>query len=127
MAREGWKPGSRSNRNRNPGNLRATSPGPWQDAGGYRVFPTLTQGWLALTGDLTVKFSGLSKTGITPESTLGELIAVWAPAADSNDPASYAAFVADWLTKALGRAITPQTRLWKIKDLRPVSYGGAAA
>ena len=113
-----WKSGTRANRNRNPGNLRPILRSQPRDEGGYRIFHSLCEGYGALCGDLEIKFAGHSRSGLKPDSTLAELIAVWAPAADSNDPKRYAAFVAQWLTVALGRPITPETWLSQIKDLR---------
>ena len=130
MEYEGWHPpgfhadypkGTLSWRNRNPGNLRPSSPGhaPNQhDRHGYRVFPSLLNGYFALINDLTTKFAGFSKTGITPESTLLEFFEKYAPAADHNEPTKYARTVANSLAIALGRPITIETRLWEIKDLR---------
>lgn len=117
MAFEGWSAGSRSNRHRNPGNLRPVLPSQAQ-ADGYRVFPSLIMGYGALLKDLEIKFDGQSRTGIGPQSTLGELMAVWAPASDGNAPGQYARFVAKWLAVALDRPITPETTLAEINPSR---------
>lgn len=110
--REGWYAGSRSNRNRNPGNLRASAHvGHTMDAEGYCVFVGVVDGSLALLQELTAKVTGNNKHGITPESTLDDLMNVYAPAADRNQPHPYAVADAQWCTVALGRTITSQTTL----------------
>lgn len=92
MAFEGWRPGSRSYRNCNPGNLR-WSPLAVADDGGYCVFATFADGWAALVRDVTLKASGKSRSGVTPSSTLPEFFRIYAPAADNNYPDKYALFV----------------------------------
>lgn len=44
--------GSRSWRNRNPGNLHASSPSHLRDKEGYRIFASLTDGFQALIADI---------------------------------------------------------------------------
>lgn len=83
-------PGSLAARNNNPGNLRSW--GNLPTSGGYAVFPTANAGWLALRRQVQLNISrGLSlfeffagKTGV---------YGGYAPAADQNQPATYAAFV----------------------------------
>lgn len=106
---EGWKQGSRSWRNRNPGNLRPYSSNQPQDSGGYRVFESLADGFAALTQDLEAKFGG--SHGLTHASTLLDLLNVYAPAGDANNPSEYTDFVCLWTSKALARTITPTTTL----------------
>lgn len=112
LTMEGFKPGTKAWRHKNPGNLRASNFAIRIDDG-YAVFREFSDGWMALCGDLTAKCKGarFTRTGLGPESTLGELIKIWAPAADSNDPVNYAAFVAQFMTSALKRTITAETKL----------------
>jgi hypothetical protein len=109
MHHEGWFPGSRSNRNRNPGNLRPWKEGQPKDDGGYRVFPSLVDGYQALLDDLEAKLHG--SHGLTYESTLLDLLNVYAPAGDNNNPNAYAVAVAQWVSTALGKPITTKTQL----------------
>jgi hypothetical protein len=116
MAFEGWHVGSRSYRNRNPGNLRPTSLADARDEEGYRVFPSLVTGYIALIADLQAKFTGRSRAALGPTATLADMMNVYAPSADHNNPQAYAEFVAEWVSKALGIVVTPQTTLatiWK--------------
>jgi len=114
MHHEGWVLGSRSWRNRNPGNLRPTHAGQEQDAQGYRVFPSLVDGYAALLAELRCKFTGANTHGIGPSSTLSDLIAVYAPWKDANNPLKYTAFMAGWLSAALGRQVFASTPLHEI-------------
>lgn len=123
MLREGWLPGSRSNRNRNPGNLRAGSGQIGNDTDGYAIFPSFVAGYTALLTDLAAKFTGYSKTGLGPASTLLQLFEVYAPAADHNDPLRYAEYVAQWLTKALRKSIDVKTPLSAIWQTTPAAVG----
>lgn len=110
--REGWYPGSRANRNRNPGNLRdSAAVAHTSDMGGYCVFATVVLGSYALLEELRDKATGNNKHGIGPDSTLDDLMNVYAPAADRNQPHPYAVADAQWCTAALGRRITSQTTL----------------
>jgi hypothetical protein len=111
MQYEGWHLGSRSWRNRNPGNLRDSHWGHKTDDDGYCVFGSLTDGYDALLDDLKAKVKGKSSHHLTPTSTLSDLFDVYAPRADSNNPNAYAAFVAGYLTHALSREITTSTEL----------------
>jgi hypothetical protein len=110
MQFEGWHRDSRSWRNRNPGNLR---PVPGTDAAcdpeGYRIFASLAEGFSALTADLQAKFRG--SHDLKPSSTLLDLLNVYAPAGDNNNPTAYTQFVCAWTTHALQRTITPLTTL----------------
>jgi hypothetical protein len=119
MHREGWAAGSHSNRNRNPGNLRPVVPVMPHDAHNYRTFDTLVEGYNALIAELTAKFTGHNVHGIGPSSTLQDLIDVYAPRADKNNPSAYALDVAAWCTVALGFTITPQSPLTEIWPRAP--------
>ena len=109
MQFEGWHRDSRSWRNRNPGNLRpflSTQP---QDGENYRVFESLADGFKALREDLAAKLAGSHDP--TLDSTLLDLLNVYAPAGDKNNPSAYAAFVCAWVSHAISRPITPNTTL----------------
>lgn len=108
--------GSRSWRNRNPGNLRPL-PGaavPVDDRN-YRVFQSLSTGWDALLGDITAKLMG--SHGLTDDSTLRNFFDIYAPSDDDNDPNKYARQVATWLSRDLGTTITPETTLGALKQI----------
>lgn len=93
---EGWRTpteagnncGSRSYRNNNPGNLRSS---PFQSGsdGAFATFKTEQGGFAALEWDLMKKCKGETSTGLTPESTLRELIYKWAPPSDGNNAEAY--------------------------------------
>lgn len=93
---EGWTPviagptssGSRSYRHHNPLNLRA-SPFAVAIVDGFAVFQSDEDGFAAARWDIRQKAKGNTVTGLNGESTLRELIHVWAPEQDGNDPASY--------------------------------------
>jgi len=97
---EGWCPactnnnenGSLTFRHHNPGALRSS---PFQVASknGFAVFASDLEGYNALVWDLTQKAKGNTRTALNGESTLKQLIHVWAPAADNNNPDSYLKFV----------------------------------
>jgi hypothetical protein len=121
---EGWIPpgmdprspaGSRSWRNRNPGNLRPAIPGPPVDDKNYRVFDSLADGWRALVGDIEAKLAG--SHGLTDDSTLRNFFDIYAPSDDDNDPDKYARQVATWLSRDLGKTITPETTLGSLKQI----------
>lgn len=122
MSYEGWRPGSVSNSDRNPGNLRDSPYAQGHDARGYVTFTGLVTGYTALKADLICKFSGDNKHNLNGDSTLLDLFAVYAPAADNNAPLAYAQFVAHWLTIALGLPIHTSTTLREIApdECRPV-------
>jgi hypothetical protein len=101
LMQEGWKTpcaenqwlGSRSWRNNNPGNLRASKFASACD-GGFAKFETSAEGFLALQWDLIQKCKGNTTSELTGESTLYDLICTWAPKGDGNDPDTYANAVA---------------------------------
>ena len=114
MSFEGWNAGSRSQRNRNPGNLRDSSIPHLKDAGNYCVFSSLQSGYEALLRELTAKFIGENAHGIGPDSTLRELMNVYAPAGDDNQPAIYANYVAVYLQKSLNEHFSAASKLREI-------------
>lgn len=97
---EGWDPiittkngrGSRSYRNHNPGNLRA-SPFSISQDDGFAVFDSDWDGLAAMKWDIIQKAKGNTKTNLGPNSTIRELIYTWAPESDRNNPQRYLEFV----------------------------------
>ncbi len=84
----GYPQGSLSYRNNNPGNIRPGSlaVGATGSNGGYAVFPDYQTGWNALVGLIqSPAYWGL---------TLTQFFSRYAPSADNNNPAAYAATVA---------------------------------
>ena len=73
---EGWYPGSRSFRNNNPGNLRSSKFQAGQ-RDGFAFFKSCAIGQSALLWDLRQKCLGNTRTALTPESTLRDLIFTW--------------------------------------------------
>ena len=94
MEFEGWKPGSRSYRHSNPGNLRK-SKFECDNRDGYAVFETFSDGWAGLIYDISCKATGRTSTSLTAHSTVREFFDVYAPSGDSNHPAEYCKFVCD--------------------------------
>ena len=89
---EGYNtPGTVAQRNNNPGNLRS-GPGQIGTSGGFAVFPDPTTGWAALEHQVNLNI----RRGLTLEQFFagGNGYPGYAPSSDSNDPARYAAFVA---------------------------------
>jgi hypothetical protein len=94
---EGYYPGTIAYANNNPGNLRCCSAGvpcanqsssgaTGCDSNNFAVFPSYDDGYSALENQITLDASrGLSIADFTSK---------YAPAQDSNDPASYAATIA---------------------------------
>ena len=95
---EGWKPGSRSFRNCNPGNLRyykqIGSTG--KDRNGFAIFPSYEVGINALMRQLVIAANGTSKA-YRSTMTLIDFFRVYAPSSDNNEPDRYAQFVANKL------------------------------
>jgi hypothetical protein len=84
--------GTLADRNNNPGNLRDPK------TGEFRQFATAEEGFAAMEQDLTAKLTGNSpatraKLGRNAQ-TLQDVISVYAPVGDNNDPVAYAAAVA---------------------------------
>jgi hypothetical protein len=105
------RPRERNFRNNNPGNLRSPK---WaiKDANGFDVYPDFITGYERLCDDLADKFqAGKNEHGLSQTSTLTDLFKIYAPAEDSNNPESYAAFAAGWLQSALNKQITVTTPL----------------
>lgn len=90
------KPGSRPTRNHNPGDLKPPNndPGFWNgqvgvDPQGFAIFKDDIAGTAALHTDL---YAAMKHHG---GLTLGQFMAIFAPAADHNDPLAYAKLCAD--------------------------------
>lgn len=98
---EGWEPpsekngfkGSRSYRNHNPGNLRA-SPFAFSVVDNFAVFKNDFVGYMALHWDLMQKSKGNTVTGLNAQSSLRDLFFVYAPPSDNNHTEEYVAYVA---------------------------------
>lgn len=83
-------PGSRPQRNNNPGDLR-NWPGVPADSAGYSIFPNPQAGWNALEQDLATIAAGQSQY-ISPEMTIAQMGAVWA-GGDPNWASNVAAYL----------------------------------
>lgn len=109
---EGNKPNNRAYRNRNPGNLRASKWPHTMDARGYCVFATFIEGYSALLEDLRGKATGKNSHGLNLDSTLLQIMNVYAPGGDNNDPIAYAAYLASRIQSTYDAVgITPSTTL----------------
>ena len=75
--------------NQNPGNLKNPA------TGSFQSFSNPLDGKAALYNDLTAKMTGTSKTGLNGNSNLLDFAKTYAPAGDNNDPAQYAANIAN--------------------------------
>ncbi len=114
---EGWFPGSVSQRNNNPGNLRLTKHqevlfGATAGVNGFARFPDYRTGFLALKSDIRAKITGHSAhIDYSRNPTFLDYVKVYAPAEDGNNPHSYAtALIAD-LSHFGIRLDTPLARL----------------
>lgn len=119
MCFEGWHPkgesqslpnGSRSWRNRNPGNLRPFSSSQARDSENYRIFASLVDGFSALLADLNHKL----QIDFSQKDTLLDVISKYAPAGDANNPTTYTIFVCHRLTLNIGRVINPTTTIGEL-------------
>lgn len=83
---------SRAWRNHNPGNLRWSIFSDSQKDE-FAVFDNYWEGYFALLFDLWSKCSGNTTTDLGPESTISELLHVYAPPSDNNPTEAYITFV----------------------------------
>lgn len=95
---EGWYPGSRSQRNNNPGNLRFTGyvqglGATGKDGSNFAIFPSADRGFAALCQFLRDAAEG-KLIPYKGDPTLRQFYRVYAPANDNNQPDTYAAVVA---------------------------------
>lgn len=102
----GWSPGSRSNRNRNPGLLRGPSLASSMDADGYAVFSSLPVGYQALLDFLRREIVKSRARSEHAERTLLDLCTLLAPDEDPGGALLFAAFCAQWMTRALQVRVT---------------------
>lgn len=117
---EGWYPGSRSYRNNNPGNIRPGSLNLGQsaiDSGGFAIFPSFDVGYNALINDIAAKFSGRTRTGLGPQSSVVQFFQVYAPSSDNNNPAQYAQSVVDGINANAGTSFTIYSTLGDIASV----------
>jgi hypothetical protein len=85
---EGYYPGSVSYTNNNPGNLKyAGQPGATLGANGFAVFPNYDAGYQALLNQINLDASR--------GQTIAQFTSIYAPAADNNNPTSYAQTIAN--------------------------------
>jgi len=101
-----------ANRNNNPGNIKDSV------TGKFKVYNSPQEGYAALMNDLEIKKTGQSKTGLKPEHTLVDFAKVYAPSSDKNNPAQYAANLANIM------GTRPDTQL---KDLDTAKWAEAVA
>jgi hypothetical protein len=55
----------------------------------FAVFKNEQLGWMAFHYDIMMKSKGKTSTGLGPDSTLRDLLYVWAPPSDNNDTEAY--------------------------------------
>ncbi len=104
---EGYFIGSRSWRNKNPGNLRAGAP---TDANGFTIYPNYTAGFLALKLDVKAKICGYSRhIDYSKNPTFLTYVKVYAPSDDGNDPGGYCQSLCRALNQYDVRPDTPLT------------------
>lgn len=89
-------------RNNNPGDLKGSN--------GFQTYSSPQDGHAALLNDITAKMTGTSSTGVGPNSSIVEFAKVYAPASDKNNPAQYAANIANHL------GVSPDTPIGTLKD-----------
>jgi len=89
------EPDTESYQARNPGALKAFSIKHPRTNGGLRIFRSFVDGYQALLYDLETKCAGKSRSKLTPESNLRDLMRVY------GFPLPMADFVAKFLRKAL--------------------------
>ena len=90
QTQEGYAPGTLAYRNNNPGNLVfAGQPGATPGAGGFAAFASYGDGYNALVNQINLDAVRGTDVNGNPTTTVGELIASWAPASDprNNTPA----------------------------------------
>jgi len=105
---EGWKVGSRSYRNNNPGNLKSAGQIGLVgiDETGHAIFDSLTSGWNALKNQIRIAIIGKSYV-YTPSDSLYEFFSKYSEA----NSAQYAQFVASKL------GVVPETKLSELEGL----------
>ena len=99
-------------KNNNPGSLRNPK------TGEFNNYATPQDGFAALLNDLQAKQQGTTTTGLGPSSSLVEFAEKYAPKSDGNDPARYAASLANRI------GVRPDA---KLKDLDLGAWASAVA
>lgn len=116
---EGFFPGSRAQRNNNPGNLKyiGQAGATGKDKDGFAIFGSLAAGAAALKKDLAAKIGGKSShIDYSKNPTFGDYVAVYAPKEDRNDPKSYAQALVKKL-RAAGYNVSADTPLSELATL----------
>lgn len=119
---EGWFPGSRSYRNRSPGNLRINASiaqiyGASSDAEGFAVFKNYDIGFRALADDVLAKIQGRSKhIDYAKNPTFLDMLRVYAPTADHNSPEQYCNALCARLSRYNVKPDTPLSVLSQLID-----------
>lgn len=88
-------PKTKAYRNRNPLMLKAFSPKHTKDEAGYRIFRSYVSGYDNALIDLQIKCSGRSRFGLTPDSTLLDLVLVY------DNPSTAIRYIQNFLRHAL--------------------------
>lgn len=91
-----WK--GQAQHNNNPGNVRGVN-------GTMQKFATPSAGFAAMVNDITHKIQGRTVTGLGPNSSISDLVNVWAPVGPENSQDSvdnYIDFVSGQVGAALG-------------------------
>jgi len=108
---------TRADRNNNPWNVKIGDVGYGVDDKWFTIFPDANTGFNSMINDISAKVNGQSQAAINKlwrqANTLKEMISVYAPAEDQNDPNSYAQAVA----KQMG--ISPDEPLKNLTDRLP--------
>jgi hypothetical protein len=108
---EGYTPGSRSWRNSNPGNLKMPGTAGLRDKEGFATFQTFIDGWEALVYDLFRKYNGRNTHGLNQDSTLLQMLDIFAPKADGNETEKYSAHIANIFALAGDKTVSDSTKL----------------
>lgn len=117
---EGYYPGSRAYRNNNPGNIKPGNLNLGQvglDSAGFAVFSSYAAGYQALINDIAAKFSGHTRSGLGPASSVYQFFTVYAPSSDNNNPRSYAQTVVNGLNASYGSSLTIDSSLSDVMSL----------
>lgn len=105
-----YVPGSKANKNRNPGNLRSWGNTPVEN--GFAKFKTFGEGWGALIKQIEKNLFERKLTIIEFFGGKRGIYSGYAPDADGNNSSKYAKFVSDELNKTFGYNFsTPETKL----------------
>lgn len=105
-------PKSTAYRNRNPLLLKAFIPKHTADDRGYRIFKSFVSGYDNGLLDLKIKCSGRSRSKLTPQSTLMELVKVY------DNPATAAKYIVNVLRHSLSddNITEKQSLIWFLEN-----------